>query len=60
MDDNVAIIYLIAAVVGIIITYYIIAGAVSSGMTKTNEILKLQNETLLKLLNEKESVNIKS
>ena len=39
-----------SAVVGLFITYYLIQGAVASGMKKTNQILEQQSKILLKWL----------
>lgn len=52
MEPTTLWIYLFAAIVSLIISYHLIASAVSAGMRKTNDILKKQNEILLKTLNE--------
>jgi len=52
MEETNGWLYLFVAIVGMIITYYLIAGAVSAGMQKSNAIMKKQNDILLKMLNE--------
>jgi len=49
--DYLPFIYLIASVIGIVIYYQMLIGAVASGMKKTNQILEQQNKILLKWLN---------
>jgi hypothetical protein len=40
------------AIIGIIILYFLISGAVSSGTKEQTKLLKKQNDILLKMLNE--------
>jgi len=52
MEDTTLWVYLFAAIISLVITYHLIASAVSAGMRKTNDLLKKQNDILLKTLNE--------